>query len=208
MEDLAGAASASVPWTTHEDDRRHPPTGLAPGHLLRAPAWSASMPDPARVRGSWFTRYRERAVAVDIVAAAIAGVFTTVVPMGAAPLHVRAVAAVALPAFWCLALLLSHGYERRYLGITTDEYRAVAKAVVMLVVGVAVGSWLVHGEVARGVVLGAAPILLFCGLLGRHLLRKGLMSRRVAGLDTQRTVVIGNVRTVAPLIRQMRRAPR
>ncbi|GAA2737179.1 sugar transferase [Pedococcus aerophilus] len=215
MTDLAGAdsvSSMSEPTSVEaqSDDGlgrlRTPAEAIGTAGVVGTQDWSEVAPEhPAKQ--SWYLRYRRRAVAMDLGVAVLAGVFCTLVPLGDAPLLDRGLAALALPGAWYLALLLCHGYERRYLGITADEYRAVGRAVVALVVAVAVLSWLVHAEIARGLVLSAAPPLLFFGLLGRHLLRRGLLARREVGVDSQRTVVIGNVRTVAPLIRQLRRAP-
>ena len=155
---------------------------------------------------SWFLRYRRQAVAMDFAVALAAGTFCTLVPIGSASLAERLVGALALPVLWVVAVLLCHGYERRYLGITADEYRAIGRAVVAIIGVVGVTSWLAHLEIARGMVLGAAPVLLVFGLVGRKVLRRALSVRRSAGRDFQRTVVIGNVRTVAPLIRQLRHA--
>ncbi len=212
MSDLAGADSVSSMPTqasaglASDGVGSRSTTSTGTGGLVGTHDWAGAAPAyPAKQ--SWYLRYRRKAVAVDVAVAVVAGLVCTFVPLGEAPAQTRGLAALALPGAWCLALLLSHGYERRYLGITADEYRAVGRAVVALVVSVVVVSWLVHGEIARGLVLSAAPPLLLGGLLGRHFLRRGLLARREVGIDSQRTVIIGNVRTVAPLIRQLRRAP-
>ncbi len=212
MADLAGADSVSsmsspaLVGVQSGDAVDRSPRTIGTDGLVGTHDWAGAAPAyPAKQ--SWYLRYRRKAVAVDLAVAVLAGLFCTFVPLGDAPLQSRGLAALALPGAWYVAVLLCHGYERRYLGITADEYRAVGRAVVVLVVSVVVISWLVHAEIARGLVLGAAPPLLFFGLLGRHVLRRGLLARRQVGVDSQRTVVIGNVRTVAPLIRQLRRAP-
>ncbi|MEO5982906.1 MAG: sugar transferase [Pedococcus sp.] len=157
-------------------------------------------------RRPWHIGYTHRAVTVDATAALAAGVVGALVPLGRASLELRVTTTLALPLLYLLALLLAHGYERRYLGTSANEYRAVVRAVVGLV-GMAAGiSWLLRAEFARGLVLTLAPALLLLGLLGRHLLRRQLLAHRLAGCDTQRTLVVGNVRTVGPMIRQLRRA--
>ena len=65
---------------------------------------------------------------------------------------------------------------------------------------------MLHAEFTRGLVVTVTPALLVFGLSARHLLRRRLLARRMAGRDTSRTLVIGDVRTVGPMIRQLRRA--
>jgi exopolysaccharide biosynthesis polyprenyl glycosylphosphotransferase len=57
------------------------------------------------------------------------------------------------------------------------------------------------------VVLAGTSLLFVLGLSARHALRRRLVRRRHAGLDTQATVIIGNARSVVPMIREIRRAP-
>ncbi|MGA8978264.1 MAG: sugar transferase [Pedococcus sp.] len=157
-------------------------------------------------RRPWHVGYLRRAVTVDATAALVAGVVGALVPLGRASADLRITTTLVLPVAYLLALLLAHAYERRYLGTSANEYRGVVRAVVGLVAMAAGISWLLQAEFARGLVLVIAPSLLLLGLLGRHLLRRQLLARRIAGRDTQRTLVVGNVRTVGPMIRQLRRA--
>jgi exopolysaccharide biosynthesis polyprenyl glycosylphosphotransferase len=164
---------------------------------------------PARGRSTrpWHEGDRRRALVVDVSTALVTGATIIVLPVGHAPASVRWGVAALLPAVWVLALQLFHGYEQRYLGITTDEYRSIGRAALSLAGGAVVSSWVMHFELARGLVLIAVPMLITLGLAGRNLLRRSLLKRRTNGLDTQRTVVIGNVRTVGPMIRQLQQAP-
>jgi exopolysaccharide biosynthesis polyprenyl glycosylphosphotransferase len=157
-------------------------------------------------RRPWYVGYTRGAVTVDAVAALAAGVVGALVPFGRASADLRLTATLALPVAYLFALVLSHGYERRYLGTTANEYRAVVRAVTGLVATCAGISWLLQADFSRGLVFVLAPSLLVLGLSGRHLLRRRLLIRRLAGRDTQRTLVVGNVRTVGPMIRQLRRA--
>jgi exopolysaccharide biosynthesis polyprenyl glycosylphosphotransferase len=146
-------------------------------------------------------------VVADVGTALVAGAAGLVVPLGLASTSHRLVVALALPFVWVCALLVTHGYERRYLGITTNEYRAVARAAVWLGAVAVISSWVLRIELARGLLLAVLPTLLVVGLLARHVLRRSLLARRHRGVDTQRTVVIGNIRTVGPMIRQLQGAP-
>jgi exopolysaccharide biosynthesis polyprenyl glycosylphosphotransferase len=140
---------------------------------------------------------------VAALAAGLVGVFA---PVSKASMDLRLTTTCLLPAVYLVALVLSHGYERRYLGTSSNEYRAVVRAVIGLVATAGALSWVLRAEFARGLVFVLAPSLLVLGLAGRHLLRRRLLRRRLSGHDTQRTLVVGNVRTVGPMIRQLRRA--
>ena len=194
-----------------------PTPGPAPASGQEAPA--APPPAPSqlaaeRLHGSsiererrpWHVGYTRRALAVDAGAALAAGVVGALAPVGRASTDLRLMTTLALPGLYLCAVLLAHGYERRFLGTSANEYRAVVRAVAGLVGTAALISWMLNADFARGLVFVIAPSLLVLGLSGRHLLRRRLLARRLVGRDTQRTLVIGNVRTVGPMIRQLRRA--
>jgi exopolysaccharide biosynthesis polyprenyl glycosylphosphotransferase len=198
MTDLAGAKSDSP--ARAERLRKHATTTAphqAPGHST--PGAKSARP--------WDVGYRRRALLADAATALVTSAAAILLPVGGAPASVRWGVALLLPGVWILMLQLFHGYERRFLGITTDEYRSVARAALSLG-GVAVlSSWAWHFELARGLVLIVVPMLMTLGLFSRNQLRRSLLRRRTNGRDTQRTVVIGNVRTVGPMIRQLQQAP-
>jgi exopolysaccharide biosynthesis polyprenyl glycosylphosphotransferase len=200
MTDLAGAKSVSparAEWV-----RKH--TTIDGARLLAPPRTTPVSTKPAR---PWHVGYRRRALVVDVITAVVTGATVLLLPVGHAPASVRWSVALLLPVVWVLALQLFHGYEQRFLGITTDEYRAVGRAAMSLAAAAVVSSWVLHFELARGLVLVVVPMLIVLGLLGRNMLRRSLLTRRTNGRDTQRTVVIGNVRTVGPMIRQLQKAP-
>ena len=68
-------------------------------------------------------------------------------------------------------------------------------------------SFATKAEVSRQFVLAVVPLLFVFGLTARHILRRRLFARRARGVDVQRTVVIGDARSVGPLIREIQRAP-
>jgi exopolysaccharide biosynthesis polyprenyl glycosylphosphotransferase len=127
--------------------------------------------------------------------------------MDDASLGLRLGTTAAMPFAWVVSLLLCRGYERRFVGVTAEEYRAVGRAVVVLAAASAGVAWGGRLDLARSAVFVVAPCLFVLGLLGRKVLRSRLAVRRLAGQDTQRTVVIGNIRTVGPMIRQLQTAP-
>jgi exopolysaccharide biosynthesis polyprenyl glycosylphosphotransferase len=132
---------------------------------------------------------------------------TALVALPGASVLVRCLLVATAPAVWVSMLAVTHGYERRYVGTAPEEYRAVLRSASWLIAGAAVMSYSVHLDIPRGPTLILVPGLLVIGLLARHALRRQLYRRRSRGMDTQATVVIGNARSVAPLIEEIGRAP-
>jgi len=106
-----------------------------------------------------------------------------------------------------LIVFLARGYERRFLGVGTDEYRSLIQAAMGLVAVSAVISYAWQLELARGFVLLACPAVLVLDLLGRWLLRRWLKRQRALGRCMQRTVVVGRADSSGSLIRAIRQAP-
>ena len=91
-------------------------------------------------------------------------------------LTLRALAvAVGIVVSWITALSLCHGYEKRFLGTATEEYRAVVRAATSLFCLVAFVSFAAPIKISRYTVLIVLPTLLIGGLLGRHALRRSLV---------------------------------
>jgi exopolysaccharide biosynthesis polyprenyl glycosylphosphotransferase len=172
------------------------------------PAPAQVSPDPGLLepgpRGAWYRHYVVRAVVSDAAAALGAGLLGVVAPVGVADTARRLVVAVVLPVLWVGMLFLCHGYTRRFVGSTAEEYRAVARAVTYLALATAVGSYLTMYQFSRGIVAVVIPSLLVLGLLARRQLRWWLYHQRAVGREVQRTVVIGDVRTVGRMVRQIR----
>ena len=173
--------------------------------LTSAPAISDRRPLDSHRR--WHVRYRRHALAVDLVTGTLAGVGGAAVAFDNL-FTLRALAvAVGIVVSWITALSLCHGYEKRFLGTATEEYRAVVRAAVGLFCLVAFVSFAAPIKISRYTVLIVLPTLLIGGLLGRHALRRSLYRRRTRGLDVETTVVIGDVQSIGRLIREIRRAP-
>lgn len=154
---------------------------------------------------SWLLGFRQKAVLVDLSAAVMVVVLANFFRFGnKLSWRYFVLSAMVLPA-WNLAVFLAHGYERRFLGVGTEEYRAVVRAAVGLLTTIALVSYAMKVEIARGYVVLVCPGLLVVGLLGRHRLRCWLQEQRKQGRGMQRTLVIGRADSAAAMIREITR---
>jgi len=154
---------------------------------------------------SWLLEFRRKALLVDLSAAVVVVVLANSFRFGdKLSWRYFVLSATVLPA-WILAVFLAHGYERRFLGVGTEEYRAVFRAAVGLLATMALVSYAMKVEIARGYVVLVCPGLLVVGLFGRHRLRCWLQGQREQGRGMQRTLVIGRADSAASMIREIAR---
>ena len=113
--------------------------------------------------------------------------------------------AVALPALWCVSVALAGGYEARFIGAGSDEFRRVLNGGVGLAAGVAIASYALKIDFARGYVLVALPSAAAFDLAARYRLRKRLHRLRTQGSCMQRVIAVGHAPAVADLIATLRR---
>jgi exopolysaccharide biosynthesis polyprenyl glycosylphosphotransferase len=108
---------------------------------------------------------------------------------------------------WLLMLRLHGAYDRRLLGHGPEEYRAVAVASFRLFSVVAVTSYVLHLELARGYVAIALPAGMIGLLLSRRLWRKWLTLHRAQGQMSGSVLVAGGHDHLVNLIRAMDSVP-
>jgi len=112
---------------------------------------------------------------------------------------------VGLPGLWCASVALAGGYSSRFFGVGSDEFRRVMNAAVGLAAGVAIASYAVKGDVARGYIVIALPSVAVLDLAARYRLRKRLHWQRSQGSCMQRVVAVGHASAIADLIATLRR---
>ena len=112
---------------------------------------------------------------------------------------------LTLPVLWIAALWLAGGYDVRFIGTGSDEYRKVLNAGVGLTTAIAVFSYAVNLELSRGYVIIALPSITLFDLLVRSLLRKRLHIQRAFGRYMQSVVAVGHELAVADLVTELRR---
>lgn len=164
--------------------------------------------DGSAARGNWSKQYGMRIVALDFFSAVVAVLFA--LRLGPTPAEIPGgytMASMAIPFVWLLTLALVRAYERRYLGVSDEEYQAVGRAVVGLLGLLAVAGLFTKVQWSRVYVITLIVTLLVLGLLVRRGMRWWLHSRRRQGKLMQRTVVVGRADAAAELIRSIKSSP-
>jgi exopolysaccharide biosynthesis polyprenyl glycosylphosphotransferase len=178
-------------------------TQLAP---VGAPARDYAQPQPIqRVAPHWMRRYTAVVVASDAVVALLSSITAYVfhsdrsTPAG--------YAALVFPAVWVAALALGRTYEHRFVGGGTDEYRRLFSSAIVLLAAIATFSYTKDTQTAHAIVVYALPVALLLSLLVHFIARQVLHQLRREGQCLQRVIVVGRERSVAELIRTVRREP-
>jgi exopolysaccharide biosynthesis polyprenyl glycosylphosphotransferase len=110
-----------------------------------------------------------------------------------------------LPVVWWVAVVLAGGYDRRFIGVGSDEFRRVAAAGVSVIAVIAFVAYAAKNEFARGYVVVALPSATASALAARYVLRKRLHRRRRYGACARRVVAVGYAASVMDLIIELRR---
>jgi exopolysaccharide biosynthesis polyprenyl glycosylphosphotransferase len=161
----------------------------------------------AQSSASWTNGYLRQAVAADFICGLAAGLLAFQVRFS----NVRygtalyLVLSLLLPLLWVTAVRLAGGYDSRFIGVGTDEFRRVFNAGICLTAGVAIISYATKTELARGYVVIALPSLTGLDLLARFTLRKRLHKLRALGSCMRKVVVVGHLDVVADLAAVLRR---
>ena len=159
----------------------------------------------ARHASTWAREYLRRAAVADL-GCAVVGVFVAVqVRFGNHPTWTYVALSLTLPVFWLAAVGLAGGYDVRFVGTGSDEFRKVLNAGVSLTAAVAIFSYVVNIELSRGYLLISLPCITLFDLVTRYAMRKQLHRQRAAGRCMLRVVVVGHEQAVANLITELGR---
>jgi exopolysaccharide biosynthesis polyprenyl glycosylphosphotransferase len=167
-------------------------TESRPGHRARL---------AARNSAAWERSYLRWAVADDFACALLASTLaagTMYQGDGYLPASYFVLTA-GLPALWVATTALAGGYDPRFIGVGSDEFRRILNAAVSLTAGVAIVSYALKLDLARGYVAVAMPCLTTFALVSRYWLRKHLHRQRRRGRFMRRVVAAGHPAAVASL---------
>jgi exopolysaccharide biosynthesis polyprenyl glycosylphosphotransferase len=192
-------------------------TGTGVAHGQRASGGAATSGDqPAGAlrsvrRGTGAAPPTAVYVVVDLGAVATAAVIAHLLRFGVSLAELRGTdipyvlfAAVTVPA-WLVVLALAGCYDRRILGVGSDEYHRVINGAVHFLAVVAVLHFAAGLVLARGFVGVLIPVALVFTLAARYSLRQWLYARREAGEYLHRTLLVGSPATVAAVGKHMLR---
>jgi exopolysaccharide biosynthesis polyprenyl glycosylphosphotransferase len=172
------------------------------------PGRSDTAPE-TRKPSAWQSAYIRTTVLVDIICmlvAATAAASTRFASLNDAPAAYLAVT-FALPAAWAVAVGLNGGYDVRFIGAGTDEFRKLLQAGITLTAFIAVASYAAAFDFARVYLAIALPLATALDLGARYYLRKRLHQQRAHGQALQRVVAIGHADAVTNLISELKRVP-
>ena len=156
---------------------------------------------------AWTSAYLRRAALADWTCALAAGAVAARVRFGGPaclPLTYLSLTC-GLPVVWWMSVLLAGGYDTRFIGLGSDEFRRILSAAVNLAAGLAVFSYAAKLDLARGYIAIALPSATAMDLTARYLLRKRLHRRRVRGWCVRRVVAVGHAAAVSRLVTVLRR---
>jgi exopolysaccharide biosynthesis polyprenyl glycosylphosphotransferase len=159
----------------------------------------------ARRPSSWTRDYLRKAALADF-GCAILGVFVAAqLRFGNDVTATYVALSLALPVLWLVALCLAGGYDVRFIGTGSDEFRKVLNAGVGLTAALAIGSYAVNIELSRGYVVIALPTVTLFDLVARYSIRKRLHYRRASGRCMLNVVAVGHEAAVADLVKELHR---
>jgi exopolysaccharide biosynthesis polyprenyl glycosylphosphotransferase len=161
----------------------------------------------AQSSASWTNGYLRQAVAADSICGLAAGLLAFQLRFQSQHYATGPylLLSLTLPVLWVITVALAGGYDSRFIGVGTDEFRRVLNAGVCLTAIVAILSYATKTDLARGYVVVALPSLTVLDLLGRFTLRKRLHKLRALGSCMRKVVVVGHADVVADLAAMLRR---
>ena len=154
---------------------------------------------------AWTSAYLRRVGIADAVCGLAAGLMAFEIRFGDGTPGPYPLYSIALPVLWLIAVRLAGGYDSRFIGVGSDEFRRVLNAGVCLTAGVAVLAYATKADLARGYVVIALPSVTVLDLLARFMLRKGLHKRRLLGGCMRKVVIVGHLQVVAGLVGMLNR---
>ncbi len=118
------------------------------------------------------------------------------------------VLSLSLPLLWMIAVRVVGGYEMRFLGTGSDEFRKVLNAGVSLTAALALISYAVNDELSREYLFISMPVIIALDLTGQVRAAQAtapVPQRTVGCMST--VVAVGHEAAVAQLISELRREP-
>ncbi len=171
------------------------------------PTWTATRPSAGPRHLAWTGSYLAWAVLADGLSALAAGSLAGQIRFGGYATMSRGylLLTLALPAVWCVTMLLAGGYDIRFVGLGSEEFRRVLNAAASVAAIVVAVSYAGHLNLSRAYVGIAMPAAMTLDLAARYRLRKRLHARRGRGACSRRVIAVGHPAAVRQLVATLRR---
>jgi exopolysaccharide biosynthesis polyprenyl glycosylphosphotransferase len=154
----------------------------------------------------WTSAYLHRIIAADALCALASGLLALRIRFdGGGPPSRYVILSISLPLIWLGFVALAGGYDTRFIGLGTEEFRKVLNAGVTLIAAVAILAYATKTDIARGYVVIALPCLTVLDMTVRLALRKRLHRLRRMGGCMRRVIAVGYTPPVAYLAAELRR---
>ena len=128
---------------------------------------------------TWRRTYVRRVALADFGAAVVAAVTAVGARFGSGVTGRYLVVAAVLPLLWIIAVRIVGGYEMRFLGTGSDEFRRVLNAGVTLTSALILISYSANTELSRAYLAISMSVVVTLDMLARFALRKRLHKVRV-----------------------------
>ena len=161
--------------------------------------WLTSRP------AAWTRVYQRRIACADFATAAVSAAAAVLLRFGVHPSLKYVLVSSLLPVAWVMLLLVLDGYDMRFIGTGSDEFRKVLNAGWSLSAGVALLSYGLNSELSRVYLVIAMPMTVLLDLIVRYALRKHLHRLRSVGKCMSTVVAVGHPAAVADLVKELRR---
>jgi exopolysaccharide biosynthesis polyprenyl glycosylphosphotransferase len=159
----------------------------------------------AKRQSAWPREYLRKTFLVDL-ACAVVGVFLAAqIRFGNDVDRTYLAMSLALPVLWVGAVWMADGYDARFIGTGSDEFRKVLNAGVGLTAAVALFSYTLNLQLSRTYVVIALPTATLFDLIARQVIRKQLHRQRAAGRCMLSVVAVGHELAVANLVTELHR---
>ena len=167
-------------------------------------------PTRTRPRLGWQRRLRHKLVLLDTVAGLSGSLGTVLVRYDgtAAPLMGidYRLLAIATGALWVLIIAASGGYDRRIIGLGTEEFRRIANAAVRMLAVLVIAGFAFKADSSRSVVGAAVVSMGLLTLLLRWTSRRVLHRERRRGRCMHQVLVVGTAADVRSLVESLQRS--
>jgi exopolysaccharide biosynthesis polyprenyl glycosylphosphotransferase len=154
---------------------------------------------------TWTRVYQRRTACADFATAAVSAAAAVLLRFGVHPSLKYVLVSLLLPVAWVLLLLVLGGYDVRFIGTGSDEFRKVLNAGWSLTAGIALVSYALDKDLSRVYLLIAMPMTVLLDLIVRYALRKHLHRLRSVGKCMSTVVAVGHPAAVADLVNELRR---